>query len=76
MPQLSLYIDEEILKKIEIAAKMNNISISKFVSDTMKTHLSNGWTKGFENVFGSITDESFEINDFKDFSSDTERESI
>ena len=76
MPQLSLYIDEEILKKIEIAAKMNNISISKFVSDTMKEHLSNGWTKGFENVFGSITDESFVINDFDDFSSDTEREAI
>jgi len=29
MPQLSLYIDEETLSKIEIAAKIEKLSLSK-----------------------------------------------
>lgn len=31
MPQLSLYIDEKTLKKIETGAKMEHLSISKYV---------------------------------------------
>lgn len=76
MPQLSLYFDEDTLKKIEIAAKMNNISLSKYVSDTLKDHFSNNWPVGFSSVFGSISDETFVKHEFTDYSADTERETL
>ncbi len=36
MPQISLYIDEETLKKIEKAAKKEHLSISKWVGNNIK----------------------------------------
>ena len=36
MPQISLYIDEETLKKVEKAAKKEHISISKWVGNNIK----------------------------------------
>jgi len=36
MPQISLYIDEETLSKIEKAAKKEHISISKWVGNNIK----------------------------------------
>ncbi len=34
MPHISLYVNTETLKKIEIAAELNNTSISKWVTDS------------------------------------------
>ena len=76
MPQLSLYIDEDILEKIETAAKMNDISLSKYVSSILKEYFSNSYPKGYENVFGSISDDSFVRHEFTDFSLDTKREAL
>lgn len=76
MPQLSLYLDEDILKKIETVAKMNDISLSKYVSDTLKEYFSNNWPKGFSDVFGSISDDSFIRHEIIDFSSDVKRETL
>ncbi len=36
MPQLSLYIDKETLSKIEIAAKIEKLSLSKWVVSKLK----------------------------------------
>lgn len=36
MPQISLYIDEETLKKVEKASKKEHISISKWVGNNIK----------------------------------------
>lgn len=76
MPQLSLYIDEDTLQKIEARAKINKISVSKFVSTVLKEHFSNNWPEGFQNIFGSVTDDSFVRPDFIDLSLDAKRESL
>lgn len=76
MPQLSLYLDAEILTKIEIAARINNTSISKWVSDRLKESLANNWPENFESLFGSIKDESFGKEEIKDFSKDLKREKL
>ena len=76
MPQLSLYIDEDTLRKIEVSAKMNKISISKFVSTVLKEHLSQNWPDGFGNLFGSISDDSFAIPVELDWSLDDRKESL
>jgi len=76
IPQLSLYLDEDIIKKIEVAAKMKNISLSKYVSETLKEYFSNAYPKGFREVFGSIADDSFVRHEITDFSSDSKREAL
>ena len=39
MPQISLYIDEKTLKKVENAAQRQHVSISKWVSEQIKTKI-------------------------------------
>ncbi|MCD6116213.1 hypothetical protein J7K93_04290, partial [bacterium] len=59
MAQLSLYIDENTLKKIELAAKIENISISKFVTKRINETLKDSWPDKYDSLFGSIHDETF-----------------
>jgi len=59
MAQLSLYIDEKTLKKIELAAKIENISISKYVTKKLNDSLKDSWPDKYDSLFGSITDETF-----------------
>lgn len=59
MPQISLYVDETTLQKIEHAAHQENVSISKWVSSKLKEHIEPGFSKDFQNLFGSITDDNF-----------------
>ena len=76
MPQISLYLDENIHKEISKRAKLNKTSISKFVVTTLKAHLSKNWPEGFKNTFGSISDDSFIRQDTPDWSMDVPRESL
>jgi len=76
MPQLSLYLDEDIHKEIETRAKINNTSVSRFVITTLKAQFSKDWPEGFQNTFGSITDDSFVRHDASDWSLDSPRESL
>ena len=39
MPQISLYIDEPTLKKVENAAKRQNTSISKWVAEQIRARV-------------------------------------
>ncbi len=76
MPQLSLYIDEKTLAKIELAAKLENLSLSRWVVHKLKDSLENAWPHGYESLYGSIRDESFEINRSMDFEIDIPREKL
>lgn len=73
MPQISLYIDEKTLKKVENAASQQHISISKWVAEQIKNRIEPTYPLDFDSLFGAVTDETFvepkEIN----FSSDSER---
>jgi hypothetical protein len=76
MPQLSLYIDENTLHKIEMGAKIEHVSISKYVVRKLNESMSNAWPKNYKRLYGAIDDESFEIERMKDFSDDIVRESL
>jgi len=76
MPQLSLYIDEDILHKIEKAAKIEKVSISKWVSSKLKNILNNSWPKSYFELFGSICDKTFLKPDNVRFENDNKREWI
>ena len=59
MPQISLYIDETTLKKVENAASSQHISISKWVAEQIRAKVDPTYPRGFEDLFGSIADETF-----------------
>ena len=75
MPQISLYIDKDTLTKIEKAANKENISISKWVGKNIKKVIKDEYPKGYFDLFGSIKDNSFEINPLS-FKNDSKRESL
>jgi hypothetical protein len=76
MPQISLYIDKETLKKVEKAANAEKISISKWVGKQLKKSLHSNYPEDFQNLFGSIQDESFTTPKRESFDADTKRESL
>ncbi len=76
MPQLSLYIDETTLKKIETAAKFEQVSISKYVVRKLNESMSKSWPENYQDLYGSVADESFIAERTKDFSDDILREEL
>jgi hypothetical protein len=76
MPQISLYIDESTLKKVETAALNQHVSISKWVAEQIRTRVEPIYPANFENLFGSISDETFMRPDDISFNMDNKRESI
>jgi len=72
MPQISLYIDESTLKKIELEAKKEHLSISKWVAEQIKNKIEPKYPDGYENLFGSLGDD-FIRQDQISFSNDSKR---
>ncbi|TGL57045.1 toxin-antitoxin system, antitoxin component [Leptospira kemamanensis] len=60
MPQLSLYIDQDTLKKIELAAKKEKVSISQWVKVKLQNSFEKKWPEHFFQLYGSIVDDSFD----------------
>ncbi len=75
MPQISLYIDKDTLARIEKAAAKEKISISKWVGNNIKKAIKEDYPEGYFDLFGSITDKSFEIENLS-FEQDIKRESL
>jgi hypothetical protein len=76
MPQISLYIDDKTLKKVENAAKRQHTSISKWVADQLRSRVDPAYPAYFEDLFGSIIDESFVEPGEIQFSSDLIRSEL
>ncbi|MBN2771364.1 MAG: hypothetical protein JXR90_11770 [Spirochaetes bacterium] len=75
MPQISLYIDKKTLEKVEKAAQIEHLSISKWVGLRIKRAVDDEYPKNYFDLFGSIEDDSFVINDLS-FENDVKRESL
>ena len=57
MPQISLYIDEPTLKKVEQEAKREHLSISKWVFEQIKNKIDPRYPSDFEKLYGSLSDD-------------------
>ena len=60
MPQISLYIDSDTLKKITNRAKREGQSISKWVKSRISESIEKDWPADYFSLFGSIDDKSFD----------------
>ena len=77
MPQLSVYVDDNMLTQIEESAKVSNISVSRLITNALEKYMvPHQWPEGFENLFGSVSDETFQRQYDIPFSSDTNREAL
>jgi len=76
MPQISLYIDETTLKKVEQEAKREHLSISKWVFEQIKNKIAPRYPADFESLYGSINDDDFKRQDQNLFSADSKREEL
>ncbi len=76
MPQISLYIDEPTLKKVENVAKAQQVSISKWVADQIRSRIDVVYPPGFEQLFGSIDDDTFVEPPEISASADSHRETL
>jgi PHD/YefM family antitoxin component YafN of YafNO toxin-antitoxin module len=63
MPQISLYIDEETLKKIEKAAKKEHISISKWVGNNIRRSFKSEYPENYFDLYGSVKNETMVAED-------------
>jgi hypothetical protein len=76
MPQISLYIDEETLKKARRAAEQRNLSISRWVAEQIRSRVEAEYPAGFDDLFGSISDETSTEPSELPRSADTPRDSV
>ena len=76
MPQLSVYLDDRTIAKIRESAKVSNISVSKLVTNALDKYMSIHWPEGFETLFGSVPDETFQRQPGVSFSYDAKRETF
>ena len=74
MPQISLYIDEKTLKKVESAATRQHTSISKWVAEQIRAKVEPIYPLHYEDLFGSIVDSSFKRPEDNSFDYDIKRE--
>ncbi|MEI6322423.1 MAG: toxin-antitoxin system, antitoxin component [bacterium] len=73
MPQLTIYLDAKAGRLIERAAKLEDLSLSRWARE--KLVLAAGapdWPTGYDSVLGSIRDPSFMIPSEADPSGDQE----
>jgi len=59
MPQVSLYIDQEVLNKARRNASMKNVSLSKYVTEALAKDTESDWPKGYWDLFGALDDDTF-----------------
>lgn len=76
MPQLSLYIDERTLKRLQTAAKLENVSVSKYVVRKLNETMDTSWPENYQQLFGAIDDETFDVERVPSFGADVPRERL
>ena len=74
MAQVSLYLDQKTFDKMEGAAHLNDVSISKYVAEIIRDHFIQEWPPGYADLFGSVSDDTFFPNGAEKITEDTARE--
>jgi hypothetical protein len=76
MAQLTIYLDQATIRKIENAAAERKVSVSSWVREKIQTALLDEWPASFFQLFGSLSDTDFEEPEELDFNADIPREKL
>ena len=64
MPQLHLYLPEELASKVILEAQTRGISVSRFLAELVKREIRQGWSEGyFDEVVGQWQGEALQRSD-------------
>lgn len=64
MAQLSLYADDTLMSSLRKGAREAGVSISRYAAEILTScQQAHGWPIGFFDLYGSIADESFMVDD-------------
>jgi hypothetical protein len=74
MPQVSLYIDLDTLRRVEKRAQQDEVSVSKWVGTCIKKSISDEYPESFLKLCGALKDVPFEIPPQGKFENDSLRE--
>ena len=70
MAQLTVYIDEATRRRIEVAARRAEVSVSQWVKQRLANALETEWPDGFFDLLGSLRDVKVERPDQPDLDDD------
>ncbi len=73
MAQLTLYVDEKMLKQIELEAKKEKSSVSKWVAQKLSLVLRRSWPARFLDTAGALKGEGLKRPPQNDFAPDVRR---
>ena len=59
MLQVSLYLDQEVLDTAKHNARIERISLSRYVAKALVKNNEAGWPQGYWDLFGAMTDATF-----------------
>ena len=76
MAQVSLYLDKKTFEKVETAAHLSDVSISKYVAGIIQDHFVHEWPASYAELFGSVSDSTFFPNGAEKVTKDTAREPL
>jgi hypothetical protein len=58
--QLTIYMDDETLDKVERSARLAKVSVSRWVRDRLSSIVEKEWPEGYFDLFASLSDEDIE----------------
>ena len=73
MEQISIYIDEPTLQQIEKAAEKEHESISTWIKKRLISSFKTAWPKDYFDLFGAVSDDSFQRPGQPSFTQDRRR---
>ena len=77
MAQVTIYVDEKTLRRIQTAAHQEHDSVSKWVKKRIIHSLGKKWPEGFFDLFGALSGEaSFEPPAELDWGLDRKRPAV
>jgi hypothetical protein len=76
MAQLTIYMDDESIRRIEDAAVRENSSVSGWVKKRLLQSLEDHWPSGYFELLGTLGQEDLQRPPQPDFSLDAPRESL
>lgn len=60
MAQLTLYLDDDTRKRVEVAASREQVSVSRWVKDRLQRALDGEWPPGYFKLLGSLSKSDLE----------------
>lgn len=76
MAHINVYVDNNTLKKIEHAAHIEHVSLSKWIRMKLDRTCTKGWPKGYFDVFGCLNTTDIRRPETLNYALDIQRNEI